>query len=39
AILWNDAALAIQWPRIEGREPLLAAKDAAAPSLANAETF
>ena len=38
AIAWNDAAIGIDWPVIEGA-PLLAAKDAAAPGLADAETF
>lgn len=34
SILWNDAAIGIQWP-IEG-EPILSAKDAVAPLLAGA---
>jgi dTDP-4-dehydrorhamnose 3,5-epimerase len=33
SILWNDPALAIEWPIME---PLLSAKDAAAPRLADA---
>ncbi|NRF66825.1 dTDP-4-dehydrorhamnose 3,5-epimerase [Aquincola sp. S2] len=37
AIAWNDPALAIGWP--PGLAPLLAAKDAAAPVLADAEVF
>lgn len=37
SLLWNDAALSIQWP-FEG-EPKLAAKDAAAKRLNEAETF
>ena len=37
AIVWNDPDLAIAWP-IEG-EPLLSAKDAAAPSFKAAEVF
>jgi dTDP-4-dehydrorhamnose 3,5-epimerase len=36
AIRWDDAAIGIDWP--EGVAPLLAAKDAAAPLLADAET-
>jgi dTDP-4-dehydrorhamnose 3,5-epimerase len=39
SIAWNDAALGIAWPRVAGGEPLLAPKDAAAPRLADAETF
>ena len=38
AIAWNDPAIGIDWPDL-GRAPLLADKDAAAPSLAQAETF
>ncbi|RKE26273.1 dTDP-4-dehydrorhamnose 3,5-epimerase [Paraburkholderia sp. BL23I1N1] len=34
-MLWNDSRIGIEWP-LEG-EPLLAAKDAAAPHLADAE--
>lgn len=33
SIAWNDPALGIQWPVEAGREPLLSAKDAAAPLL------
>jgi dTDP-4-dehydrorhamnose 3,5-epimerase len=38
AIAWNDPAIGIDWPPL-GTAPLLASKDAAAPPLANAETF
>ena len=38
AIAWNDAAIGIDWPHL-GMAPLLAAKDAAAPPLAQADTF
>jgi dTDP-4-dehydrorhamnose 3,5-epimerase len=38
AIAWNDAALRIDWPDL-GMTPLLAPKDAAAPPLAQADTF
>ncbi len=38
AIAWNDAAIGIDWPAL-GSAPLLAAKDAAAPPLAQADTF
>lgn len=38
SLLWNDPQLAIAWPldRLDGDAPLLAEKDAAAPSLAEA---
>jgi dTDP-4-dehydrorhamnose 3,5-epimerase len=36
-LLWNDPALAIEWP-LSG-PPILAARDAAAPLLAGAETY
>jgi len=35
---WNDPAVGIDWG-LDGAEPLLAAKDAAAPLLADAEVF
>ena len=38
SIAWNDRSIGIDWPDL-GTPPVLAAKDAAAPSLANAETF
>jgi len=37
SLRWNDPALAIDWPL--AREPLLAARDAAAPLLADAEVY
>ena len=37
-LLWNDAALGIDWP-LEGREPLLKPKDIAGIPLASAEAF
>ncbi|MDE2368757.1 MAG: dTDP-4-dehydrorhamnose 3,5-epimerase [Burkholderiales bacterium] len=36
SILWSDPALAIAWPSLQGA-PIVAAKDAAAPLLAQAE--
>jgi dTDP-4-dehydrorhamnose 3,5-epimerase len=39
AIAWNDPAIGIAWPLGDNRTPLLAPKDAAAPRLADAETF
>lgn len=38
SILWSDPAIGIDWP-LDGLEPVLAAKDRAAPLLAEAETF
>jgi dTDP-4-dehydrorhamnose 3,5-epimerase len=38
AIIWNDAALGIDWPDL-GMTPRLAPKDAAAQALAQADTF
>lgn len=38
-IRWNDEALAIDWPLVDGREPLLSEKDRAAPTFRNAELF
>ncbi len=37
-LAWNDPALAIDWP-LEGREPVLAAKDAAGMSFSKADTY
>lgn len=38
-ILWNDPALAIDWPLVAGRPPLLSAKDAAGVPLRDAELY
>ena len=38
AVRWDDPALGIDWP-LAGQAPRLAAKDAHAPGLADAETF
>ncbi len=38
-IRWNDARIAVRWPLAEGSVPILSAKDAGAPALAQAETF
>ena len=38
SLAWNDPDLAIAWPEV-GAAPTLSAKDAVAPSLAQAETF
>jgi len=39
SVLWSDPALQIAWPLADGLVPSLAAKDATAPLLADAETF
>jgi dTDP-4-dehydrorhamnose 3,5-epimerase len=38
SVVWNDPSLAIDWP-LAGHAPLLAPRDAAAPTLAQAELF
>ncbi len=38
SLLWSDPRLAIDWP-LQGGQPLLAPKDAAAPPLSQAECF
>lgn len=38
SLLWNDPRLGIAWP-LQGLQPALAAKDAAAPALERAECF
>jgi dTDP-4-dehydrorhamnose 3,5-epimerase len=38
-IRWNDPVIRIEWPLVDGEEPLLSAKDAHAPLLAEAEVF
>lgn len=39
ALRWDDPALGIRWPLDAGTLPVLAAKDAVAPLLADAETY
>jgi len=39
SLLWSDPALAIDWPLGEIGSPLVSAKDAVAPTLANAEVY
>jgi dTDP-4-dehydrorhamnose 3,5-epimerase len=39
SLLWNDPALAIDWPLKGDETPLLSAKDAAGVTLANADLF
>jgi len=38
-LLWNDPAVGINWPLIDGKEPLLAAKDANGARANEAECF
>lgn len=38
-IRWNDPAIGVAWPLVDGKEPLLSAKDAAAPLLKDAKIF
>ncbi len=38
-IRWNDPALGVDWPLVDGRVPLLSNKDAIAPLLNDAEVF
>jgi|MTBAKSStandDraft_1061840.scaffolds.fasta_scaffold00612_50 dTDP-4-dehydrorhamnose 3,5-epimerase len=39
SILWNDPAIGIDWPLVEGRLPTLSKKDATALTLSEAEVF
>jgi len=39
AILWNDPALKIDWPLVDGATPVLSAKDTAGVLLAEAEVY
>jgi dTDP-4-dehydrorhamnose 3,5-epimerase len=39
AIRWDDSSIGVQWPMRPGQMPILSLKDAAAPLLADAETF
>lgn len=39
SLLWNDPALGIQWPLVEGQVPVVSAKDAAGKPLCEAETY
>ena len=39
SLLWNDEALNIDWPLVDGKAPILSDKDAAAPSFSDAEKF
>ena len=39
SILWNDPAIGIEWPLVDGILPTLSNRDAMAPTLADAEVF
>jgi dTDP-4-dehydrorhamnose 3,5-epimerase len=39
ALRWDDAALGVAWPLPAGVQPILSARDAAAPQLSEAETY
>jgi dTDP-4-dehydrorhamnose 3,5-epimerase len=39
AIRWDDPAIGVKWPLPDGVAPILSAKDAAAPTLEDAETY
>ena len=39
SLLWNDPALAIHWPVLDGEFPILSAKDAQSSLLSDAETY
>ncbi len=39
SLSWNDPALGINWPLINGELPILSAKDAKGSLLSNAETY
>jgi dTDP-4-dehydrorhamnose 3,5-epimerase len=39
SVVWNDPKIAISWPVEAGTRPIVSAKDAIAPTLADAEVF
>jgi dTDP-4-dehydrorhamnose 3,5-epimerase len=36
---WNDPGIGINWPLVDGRPPIISAKDAQGKMLAEAETY
>jgi dTDP-4-dehydrorhamnose 3,5-epimerase len=38
-VRWDDPALAIEWPLTSGNKPLIAARDARAPLVAQADLY
>ena len=39
SIRWDDPDIGIEWPLVDGEQPMLSSKDAAAPLLKDAETY
>lgn len=39
SLLWNDPAIGVEWPLIDGKEPVLAAKDASGSFLDDADVY
>jgi len=39
AIRWDDPDIGIEWPLLDGQQPILSSKDADAPFLSDAETY
>lgn len=39
SLLWNDPAVGIEWPLVDGKAPLLSDKDSNCPPLADLETY
>jgi len=39
SLLWNDPALDIDWPLVDGKAPQLSAKDQDCPVLSEADVF
>lgn len=39
SIRWDDPDIGIEWPLVDGKQPMLSSKDAVAPFLKDAETY